>query len=109
MYLVSGRVPPHALGLVPLRASGRLVVVEAELAHEEAGHPGRVARVWGLVPHLHHVFTHHHVSGIKANHMTIKYAFLTDFIKGRGSQFDSIYYYFKVVPSQFGPILSVFY
>ena len=60
-YLVAGRVAPGALGAVARGAGGALLVVEAELAHEEARHARRRARVRRLVPHLHHVLAHHHV------------------------------------------------
>lgn len=53
---------PDTLGSVPSDAGSRLVVVKAELAQVDLGQPGRVRWVGGLVPSLHAVLAHAHVS-----------------------------------------------
>lgn len=60
VHLVSGRVPPDALVSVSRGPGGALLVRQTELADEEARDPGRRPGVRRLVPHLHHVFTHHY-------------------------------------------------
>jgi hypothetical protein len=53
VYLVPGRVLPHALCRVPPQHRRALHVLEAELAKVDPGKAGEVLGVGGLVPHLH--------------------------------------------------------